>query len=168
MKRSNLLRDILVALLVVYAICSLVWVGRKMEKDYQEMQRKSEKRKTSLVATDSLIVADTVIVTCRELHGTQKSVASWYGASYQGKTMANGRPFDTLANTFAHKTIPFGTKIRFIYKGKEVVAVCTDRGPFIEGRDFDFSQGVAFRLRFVSAGVDTIHWAYFSDPDSTK
>jgi len=82
-------------------------------------------------------------------------VASWYGQEHHGKPMANGKPFNMYAPTIAHKELPLGTKVelRNPRNGQRVVAVVTDRGPYIEGRDVDLSYGLAKKLDMVEQGV---------------
>ncbi len=84
------------------------------------------------------------------------AVASWYGEYHFGKKTANGEIFNGECLTFAHKTMKFGTKVKFYYKEKTVIARCNDRGPYIEGREFDLSYQVAKRLGFLEIGVDKI------------
>lgn len=85
----------------------------------------------------------------------QTVVASWYGQEHHGKPMANGEPFNMHAATIAHKELPLGTKVelRNPQTGQKVLAVVTDRGPYIEGRDVDLSYGLARRLNMVEKGV---------------
>ncbi len=85
----------------------------------------------------------------------QTVVASWYGHEHHGKPMANGEPFNMHAATIAHKELPLGTKVelRNPQTGQKVLAVVTDRGPYIEGRDVDLSYGLARRLNMVEKGV---------------
>lgn len=85
----------------------------------------------------------------------QTVVASWYGHEHHGKPMANGEPFNMHAATIAHKELPLGTKVelRNPQTGQKVMAVVTDRGPYIEGRDVDLSYGLARRLNMVEKGV---------------
>jgi rare lipoprotein A len=75
-------------------------------------------------------------------------IASWYGPGFQGKRTANGERFDTRALTAAHKTLPFGTRVRVksLADGKEVVVRINDRGPFIAGRIIDLSRAAAQAL----------------------
>ncbi|MEJ5376202.1 MAG: septal ring lytic transglycosylase RlpA family protein [bacterium] len=85
----------------------------------------------------------------------QTVVASWYGHEHHGKPMANGEPFNMHAATIAHKELPLGTKVELKNPetGQKVLAVVTDRGPYIEGRDVDLSYGLARRLNMVEKGV---------------
>ncbi|MGQ9859793.1 MAG: septal ring lytic transglycosylase RlpA family protein [Thermodesulfobacteriota bacterium] len=90
--------------------------------------------------------------------GEQSVVASWYGHEHHGKPMANGEPFNMHAATIAHKDLPLGTKveIRNPENGQRVVAVVTDRGPYVRGRDVDLSYGLAKRLNLVEKGVGKV------------
>jgi LysM repeat protein len=86
---------------------------------------------------------------------SQIVTASWYGADYHGKAMANGDLFNMYAPTIAHKHLPLGTRVELENKetGVKVKAVVTDRGPFIEGRDVDLSYGLARMLSIDKKGV---------------
>ncbi len=76
---------------------------------------------------------------------TESGIASWYGPRFHGKRTANGERFDTNELTAAHKTLPFGTRVRVksLVNGKEVVVRINDRGPFIKGRIIDLSKAAA-------------------------
>ena len=76
---------------------------------------------------------------------TELGIASWYGPRFQGKRTANGERFNTNELTAAHKTLPFGTRVRVKSQvnGKEVVVRINDRGPFIRGRIIDLSYAAA-------------------------
>jgi rare lipoprotein A (peptidoglycan hydrolase) len=85
----------------------------------------------------------------------QEVTASWYGADYHGKAMANGDFYNMYAPTIAHKDLPLGTRVELENKetGVKVQAVVTDRGPFIAGRDIDLSYGLAKVLSLEKKGV---------------
>jgi rare lipoprotein A len=79
------------------------------------------------------------------------SIASWYDCATPGqcsksKRTANGERFNPNALTAAHKTLPFGTKVRITHKGKSVVVRINDRGPFIKGRHIDLSRAAARKI----------------------
>lgn len=82
-------------------------------------------------------------------------VASWYGPKYHGRLTANGEVYDMHGLSAAHKTLPFGTRLRVTHPGNDrsVVVVVNDRGPFIAGRDLDLSYGAARELDMVDEGV---------------
>jgi len=79
-------------------------------------------------------------------------MASYYG--YGGRT-ANGERHNANAMTAAHRSLPFGTKVKVTNKsnGKSVVLRINDRGPFIRGRIIDVSTGAADKLGFRKRGV---------------
>jgi rare lipoprotein A len=81
-------------------------------------------------------------------------VASYYGAE-SGTRTASGARFHPNGLTAAHKTLPFGTRLRVCLTGC-VVVVVTDRGPFIAGRQLDLSEGAARRVGLVGRGVAVV------------
>lgn len=91
--------------------------------------------------------------------GTTMTRASWYGKPFHGRTMANGNKYNMYdVETVAHKTLPFGTKVRFRNPttGSMLVAVVRDRGPFIPGRVFDVSLGASDKLGMTKRGVASL------------
>lgn len=83
-----------------------------------------------------------------------KVVASYYHDKYQGRPTASGEPFDNGAMTAAHKTLPFGTRVRVaITKDRFVIVRINDRGPFIKGREIDLSQAAFKKLSQLEAGL---------------
>ena len=82
-------------------------------------------------------------------------LASWYGQPHQGRSTASGEPFDKNQLTAAHRTLPFGTRVRVtnVENGQSVVVRVNDRGPFAAGRIIDVSLGAARALGMVGAGV---------------
>ena len=88
----------------------------------------------------------------------RKSKVSWYGEKYRGRLMANGNPFNPDALTVAHRSLPFGTKVRFQHGPNVVVATVTDRGPFVAGREFDLSKATFAALAQVEAGLISPNW----------
>ena len=81
-------------------------------------------------------------------------VASYYGRRFHGRRTANGERFNMRAMTAAHKTLPFGTKVRVTNRrnGRSVVVRINDRGPFIRGRTIDLSRGAAERIGMIASG----------------
>jgi rare lipoprotein A len=78
-------------------------------------------------------------------------------ASYyqHGTRTASGEPFSPGGYTAAHRTLPFGTRVRVTnrHNGRSVVVRVNDRGPFIAGREIDVSRGAAEALGMVGSGV---------------
>ena len=78
--------------------------------------------------------------------------ASFYGNESGSKT-ASGQRFNQNAMTAAHRSLPFGTKLRVTHRGQSVVVTINDRGPFIKGRVLDLSKGAARAVGLTGAGV---------------
>ena len=81
--------------------------------------------------------------------------ASFYG-SESGSRTASGQRFNQNAMTAAHRSLPFGTKLRVTHRGQSVVVTINDRGPFIKGRVLDLSTGAARAIGLTGAGVGHI------------
>lgn len=81
-------------------------------------------------------------------------VASYYGPGFDGRKTASGEIFDQTKLTCAHKTLPFGTKLKVTRKnnGKSVVVRVNDRGPYAKGRVLDVSTAAAKKLGMLKAG----------------
>jgi rare lipoprotein A len=80
--------------------------------------------------------------------------ASWYGPGFHGKRTASGERFDMNALTAAHRTLPFGTRVRVRndQNGREVVVRINDRGPQVSDRIIDLSKAAAAALDLLQAG----------------
>lgn len=87
--------------------------------------------------------------------GEQVGLASYYGKRHHGRRTASGARFDMHAMTCAHRTAPFGTRLKVtsLESGKSVVVKVTDRGPFAGGRVVDLSYAAARKLGMVEDGV---------------
>lgn len=81
--------------------------------------------------------------------------ASFYGSQHHNKRTASGERFDQGSLTAAHRTLPFGTKVRVINtrNGKSVVVRINDRGPFVRGRIIDLSKAAFERIGSTHSGV---------------
>jgi rare lipoprotein A len=88
----------------------------------------------------------------------QKAVsgaASWYGGQFHGRTTANGERYNMNDLTAAHRSLPFGTKVRVtnVKNGKSVVVRINDRGPYVGKRVIDLSRGAAQKVSMIGSGV---------------
>jgi rare lipoprotein A len=82
-------------------------------------------------------------------------MASYYGNESGSKT-ASGQRFNQNAMTCAHRSLPFGTKLRVTHGDRSVVVTVNDRGPFVRGRVLDLSTAAARAVGLTSAGVGRI------------
>lgn len=88
----------------------------------------------------------------------QTGTASFYGGKWHGKKTASGEKFDQNSMTAAHKTLPFGTKVRVtnLSNGKTVIVRINNRGPYSKGRIIDLSKGVFSKIENISKGVTKV------------
>ncbi|RZN08420.1 septal ring lytic transglycosylase RlpA family lipoprotein [Bradyrhizobium genosp. SA-3] len=82
-------------------------------------------------------------------------MASYYG-NESGSRTASGQRFNQNALTAAHRSLPFGTKLRVTHRGQSVIVTINDRGPFIRGRVLDLSTGAARAIGLTGAGVGRV------------
>ena len=114
---------------------------KKSKKKYaKKSYKKSAKKKTAKKSYGKS--------TGRQLSGK----ASYY---WQPQKVASGGWFNPNAMTAAHKTLPFGTRVRVTNKrnGRSVVVRINDRGPYIKGRIIDLSKAAAHKIGMQKAGV---------------
>ena len=81
--------------------------------------------------------------------------ASWYGPGFYGNYTANGEIYRQGTMTAAHRTLPFGTKVRVtnLRNGRSAVIRINDRGPFVDHRVIDLGHGAASSLGLISSGI---------------
>ncbi|MBE9200628.1 MULTISPECIES: septal ring lytic transglycosylase RlpA family protein [unclassified Nodularia (in: cyanobacteria)] len=84
-----------------------------------------------------------------------RGLASFYGRGFAGRPTATGERFNPEGMTAAHRSLPFGTRVRVTNtrNGRSVVVRINDRGPFIRGRVIDVSTGAARNLGMINSGV---------------
>ena len=85
---------------------------------------------------------------------TRTGSASYYADKFEGRTTASGVPFRQAEMWAAHRTYPFGTRLRVtnLANGNEVEVEVVDRGPYAHGRVLDLSKTAARRLDFIRSG----------------
>ena len=88
-------------------------------------------------------------------HRPESGIASWYGVPYHGQRSASGEIYDQEKLTAAHRTLPFGTKVRVrrLDTDESIVVRINDRGPFVKSRIIDLSRAAAARLGMMGSGV---------------
>ncbi|MGY3531304.1 septal ring lytic transglycosylase RlpA family protein [Bradyrhizobium sp. USDA 4452] len=82
-------------------------------------------------------------------------MASFYG-NESGSRTASGQRFNQNAMTAAHRSLPFGTRLRVTHGGRSVVVTINDRGPFVRGRVLDLSTGAARAIGLTGRGVGRV------------
>jgi rare lipoprotein A len=88
----------------------------------------------------------------------KSGMASWYGSVLQGHLTASGRRFNEFELTAAHRTLPFGSRVKVtdLRNKRSVVVTITDRGVLYPERVIDLSYGAAKELHMVRMGVDPV------------
>ncbi|HEY6699206.1 MAG TPA: septal ring lytic transglycosylase RlpA family protein [Pseudolabrys sp.] len=103
-----------------------------------------------MIAGLILMPGDAFAESLRQFSG----VAAYYSTNYSGRT-ARGDRYDPTKLTAAHRSLPFGTRLRVTDPGSQrsVVVVVNDRGPFTKGRVLDLSLAAAKALRMMDRGL---------------
>ncbi|MCQ4346103.1 septal ring lytic transglycosylase RlpA family protein [Pseudomonas stutzeri] len=91
--------------------------------------------------------------------------ASWYGSRHHGRRTASGERFDQHALTAAHRSLPFGSRVRVtnLHNRRSVVVRINDRGPYAGGRIVDLSRAAAERLGMLQRGVAEVRLELLAD-----
>ena len=82
-------------------------------------------------------------------------ISSWYGVEFDGQRTASGERFNAYGLTAAHRSLPFGTRVRVTNQrnGRSIVVKITDDGPHYGGRILDLSYGAFSRIAATSRGT---------------
>ncbi len=93
---------------------------------------------------------------------TELGKASYYADKFVGRKTANGEIFRQGKKTAAHKTLPFGTKVRVknLANGRTIKVRINDRGPFVAGRIIDLSKKGARKIGMIQSGVANVQISY--------
>ena len=92
------------------------------------------------------------------VHHTMTGLASYYGPKWHGGKTASGERLNIHAMTAAHKTLPFGTRVRvtLLSTGKSVIVRINDRGPYVQGRIIDLTDDAARKIGLTKRGVGKV------------
>lgn len=95
----------------------------------------------------------------------ESGTASYYGARHHGKRTASGEPFNQHGLTAAHRTLPFGTRVKVtnLKNDRSVVVRINDRGPHTRGRLIDLSRAAAQQLDMIRSGTARVRVQSLSD-----
>jgi rare lipoprotein A len=112
---------------------------------------------TALVALVIGSVACGLVSEASARNFKSSGLASWYGPGFHGRKTASGERFNTGAMTAAHRSLPFGTRVKVtnVKTGRAVVVRINDRGPFVGGRVIDLSHASARAIGV--GGVSAVH-----------
>jgi rare lipoprotein A len=130
-------------------------VAKSQARTYRSAQRadhRSSERRIAERHSKGSTRAASAARFSKAAYSGSSGMASYY---WQGQQTASGARFNPSAMTAAHRTLPFGTKVRVTNKrnGRSVIVTINDRGPFIRGRIIDLSSGAAGVIDMKGAGV---------------
>jgi len=97
-------------------------------------------------ATESTLAEEAFVFTAMRSAG-----ATWYGPGLYGRHTACGQTLRPNTIGVAHKTLPCGTAVKFLYRGRSIVARVIDRGPYSAGNSWDLTNGARLALGFEGA-----------------
>jgi hypothetical protein len=89
----------------------------------------------------------------RHLTSYREAAASYYGPGLYGGGLACGGTLEPGTLGVASKTLPCGSKVKFLYRGRTITVPVVDRGPYVADRDFDLTEATRSRLGFPGVGV---------------
>jgi rare lipoprotein A len=97
----------------------------------------------------------------------EQGLASFYAEALRGRPTASGAPYDPAAFTCAHRSHPFGARLRVteLSRGRSVVVTVNDRGPFVSGRVIDLSRAAAAALGIIGPGVARVRVERLGSPE---
>lgn len=96
------------------------------------------------------------IVAPAKSSAVETGIAAVYSDKLQGRKTASGEPYDRALLTAAHKTLPFGTRVKVTHKRNTVTVRINDRGPFTAGRIVDLSPAAATVLGIDPRGIGQV------------
>lgn len=105
-----------------------------------------------------LILSSIFLISCAT-KVTQTGKASFYANKFNGRQTASGEIFRNSKKIAAHRTLPFGTRVRVtnLKNGRSVKVRIADRGPFIQGRIIDLSRKAARKIGMIEEGVGNVN-----------
>ncbi len=111
-----------------------------------------------------------MFMTCPVVAQKYDGLASYYGPDFHGRRTANGSVYNMHEYTCAHKTLPFGTKIKVtnLNNNKSVVVKVTDRGPYRRGRVIDLSIAAAKDIDMLHKGVAPISFEIVKEEEDIQ
>lgn len=164
MKSSEIKRLLIlaIALLTIAVLPSRAGMCNSETSSYEETtieqynklkKKKKKKKKEKETVTQQKKVPNKT--TTKTKGKVEKGEASYYADKFHGRPTASGEKYNKKAFTAAHKTLPFGTKVRVtnLKNNKSVDVIINDRGPFKAGRIIDLSRAAAEKIGLINDGV---------------
>lgn len=145
-RRISIVLFLVIGLIGTTFFAQSILQGRKVQKKTSTLDSLIKKAN---VLEKEIVATDTVVQYQGKFKPFKKSAhASYYADRFHGRRTASGRVYDKTKLTAAHKSLPFGTKVRVTNEanGKSVIVEITDRGPFVRGREIDLSRKAFYTI----------------------
>lgn len=129
---------------------------QSIQKNLRELRlRQREERRQLRLKPVSITLAPVTITAAETAPQVETGKASYYADMFNGRRTASGETFSNSSFTAAHRTLPFGTKVRVTNpsNGNSVEVTVTDRGPHVAGRIIDLTSAAFSALDNLSRGV---------------
>ena len=112
-----------------------------------------------------LITLLTLGLSC-QAQKSETGMASFYGDAFEGKPTASGEPYRASGLTAAHRTLPFGTRVRVtnLSNDRPVILKIKDRVPLAKTRTIDLSRAAAVKLDYIDKGVTRVRIEVLEKP----
>ena len=109
----------------------------------------------SITVNQSNATPDYIEEAVKEAKDKISGIVSWYADKFHGKKTSSGEAYDKNEYTAAHKSLPFGTKVKVTNQnnGKSVVVKINDRGPHTKNRLMDLSRAAFTEIGSINAGI---------------
>lgn len=135
--------------------------AKRFSKDFDN---DTVNKKDTLSIEDEKLVGELIESSARKI---STGVVSWYGGKFHGRKTASGDMYDKHELTAAHKSLPFGTKVKVtnIRNGKSVVVEINDRGPYAKSRVLDLSQAAFNEIGHTNTGVMQVEYEIIKSED---
>ena len=92
-------------------------------------------------------------------------LVSWYGKDFHGNQTASGAVYDMHEMTAAHRSLPFGAVVRMRCGDRGCTVTICDRGPFVDGHEFDLSPAAFACLASLETGLVWVKWEVVYEPE---
>ena len=139
---------------------------------YDTLQTSQKKNASYRISTKPYIIKGQKYYPMATADGfTETGSASWYGPRFHGKKTASGDIYDQNKHTAAHKTLPFGTRVKVENLDPDnhtyTIVIINDRGPFADDRIIDLSYAAAKKLGLIQQGVGRVRLTVIKDEEPT-
>lgn len=136
-------------------LMTVAWVTSTLTLGFPAVGTEAVTRVSSQSSNEVNETKKTLKANSKHLLANRQGKASWYGRRFQGRPTASGERFNQHEMTAAHRSLPFGSRVRVINlnNGQSTVVRINDRGPYARGRIIDLSRAAAEAIGMQHSGT---------------